>query len=87
VKNATEKLNLSKLAFPLVHPSMLRRLYLRWLEVFPGVPKSFVGGYGHPMSIDEMKDVVDFEKAEYILPAKITADVDNINTIDDLGRI
>ena len=87
VKNATEKLNVSKLAFPLVHPSMLRRLYLRWLEVFPGVPSSFVGSYGHPMSIDEMKDVVDFEKAEYILPAKITADVDNINTIDDLGRI
>jgi hypothetical protein len=87
VKNSTEKLNLSKLAFPLVHPSMLRRLYLRWLEVFPGVPKSFVSGYGVPMKVDEIKKTIALENGEYILPAKITKDISKINSIEDLGDI
>lgn len=87
VKNSTEKLNLSKLAFPLVHPSMLRRLFLRWIEVFPGVDKSFVGGYGHPMNVYDIKEVAPLEKGEYILPAKITKDINQINTIEDLGEI
>lgn len=87
VKNATEKLNLSKLAFPLVHPSMLRRLYMRWLEVFPKVPSCFVGGYGSPMSVDLMKQNAEFDKGEYILPAFVKKDVNKINTIEDLGDI
>lgn len=87
VKNSTEKLNLSKLAFPLVHPSMLRRLFMRWIEVYPGVPKSFVGGYGHPMKVEQIKEVAPLENGEYILPAKITKDVNQINTIEDLGEI
>lgn len=87
VKNSTEKLNLSKLAFPLVHPSMLRRLFLRWIEVYPGVPKEFVGGYGHPMNVYDIKEVAPLEKGEYILPAKIKKDINQINTIEDLGDI
>lgn len=87
VKNSTEKLNLAKLAFPLVHPSMLRRLLFRWEEVYPNVSKGFVGGYGCPMKIEEMQKVFDLEKGEYILPAKITKDVTKINTIEDLGDI
>ena len=41
LKSANEKLNISKLAFPLVHPSMFRRLYFRFIEVYPTIPKSF----------------------------------------------
>lgn len=87
VKNSTEKLNLAKLAFPLVHPSMLRRLMLRWEEVFPSVSKGFVGNYGHPMEKEEMAKVFDLEKGEYILPARITKDVTKITGIEDLGDI
>ena len=87
VKNSTEKLNLSKLAFPLVHPSMLRRLMLRWEEVFPSVSKGFVEGYGVPMKKEEMAKVFDLEKGEYILPARITKDVTKITDIEDLGDI
>ena len=87
VKNSTEKLNLSKLAFPLVHPSMLRRLFMRWIEVYPGVPKSFVGGYGHPMKVEQIKEVAPLENGEYILPAKIAKDINQIKTIEDLGEI
>lgn len=35
IKSANEKLNISKLALPLVHPSMLRRLFFRFIEVYP----------------------------------------------------
>lgn len=50
IKDAKDKLNISKVAFPLVHPSMLRRICFRFLEVFPNVNRAFCGGYGHPMS-------------------------------------
>ena len=33
LKSANERVNISKLAFPLVHPSMLRRFCFRYLEV------------------------------------------------------
>ena len=67
IKKANERLNVSKLAFPLVHPSMLRRLYFRWVEVYPEVTRSFVHGYGKPIHADELKSVVG--KNEYVLPA------------------
>ena len=35
LKSANEKLNVSKLAFPLVHPSMFRRIIFRLLEILP----------------------------------------------------
>lgn len=47
LKSANEKLNISKLAFPLVHPAMFRRLYFRFIETYPTIPKSFTCGYGY----------------------------------------
>lgn len=47
VKQEGQRLNLLKLSFPLVHPSMLRRFGLRWLETYPELKdKDFIGGYG-----------------------------------------
>lgn len=46
LKSANERLNISKLAFPLVHPSMFRRMYFRFTETFPTIPSSFSWGYG-----------------------------------------
>lgn len=84
IKSANEKMNVSKLAFPLVHPSMLRRLFFRFMEVYPNVTKSFVGGYGHPASSSELRKVF---KDEYLLPNFIKKDVNSIRTIDDLENI
>ena len=84
IKSANEKLNVSKLAFPLVHPSMLRRLFFRFIEVYPNVTKSFVGGYGAPSTSDEMRNIF---KGEYLLPNFIKKDVNTIKTIDDLENI
>lgn len=84
IKSANEKLNVSKLAFPLVHPSMLRRLFFRFMEVYPNVTKSFVHGYGHPAMSSDLRDVF---KGEYLLPNFIKKDVSKINGIDDLENV
>ena len=84
IKSANEKLNVSKLAFPLVHPSMLRRLFFRFIEVYPNVTKEFVFGYGRPATSEDLRDMF---KGEYLLPNFIKKDVDSINTIDDLEKI
>lgn len=84
IKSANEKLNVSKLAFPLVHPSMLRRLFFRFIEVYPNITKEFIFGYGKPSTSEELRDLF---KGEYLLPNFIKKDVENINTIDDLEKI
>lgn len=84
IKSANEKMNVSKLAFPLVHPSMLRRLFFRFIEVYPNVTKSFVSNYGSPATSNEMREIF---KGEYLLPNFIKKDVNTIKTIDDLENI
>jgi hypothetical protein len=81
VKNASEKLNASKLAFPLVHPSMLRRLFFRFIEVHPTVTKSFVGGYGMPSVTNDLKEIFN---DEYIIPAVFRKDISEVHSLDDL---
>lgn len=84
IKSANEKLNVSKLAFPLVHPSMLRRLFFRFIEVYPNVTKNFVHGYGAPATSYELRNVF---KGEYLLPNFIAKDVNTIKGIEDLENI
>lgn len=50
LKEYGQQLNLLKLAFPLVHPAMLRRASFKWLETTPTLKDSrFIGGYGTPV--------------------------------------
>lgn len=84
IKSANEKMNISKLAFPLVHPSMLRRLFFRFIEVYPNVTKIFALGYGAPATSSDLRNIF---KGEYLLPNFIKKDVDKINTIDDLENM
>lgn len=82
VKNANERLQVSKLAFPLVHPSMLRRLMLRYIEVNPNTTRSFVGGYGRPMQKDEMQKLL---PDSIVIPA--IWEVQDINTVHNIDDI
>lgn len=49
IKQPGERLNISKMAFPLAHPSMLRRIGFKYLETEPDMPFRFIG-YGRPCS-------------------------------------
>lgn len=82
VKNASERLNVSKLAFPLVHPSMLRRLLFRYIEVCPDTTKTFVGGYGYPMWDSVMQRMF---PDQVVLPAFWRVDVDKITTLEEIN--
>lgn len=72
IKSAGERLNTSKVAFPLCHPSMLRRLLFRYEEVCPEITPEFVGGYGSPKASNEL-----MIKDEYLLPRI----VDNVEKV------
>lgn len=79
VKSQRERLNISKLSFPLVHPSMLRRIFLRYLEVSPTVTQGYTDGYGNPKTGEiEARFLC---KGEYFFPSFINSE---INSIDDM---
>lgn len=50
IKSDKEPMNLAKMAFPLCHPSMLRRLKFKWMEI---IPIDFGGGYGQTVTDDD----------------------------------
>jgi hypothetical protein len=49
IKSASQPFNVLKIAYPLIHPSMLRRHMFRALEITPDVPECFASGYGYPI--------------------------------------
>lgn len=83
IKSSSERLNVGKMSFPLVHPSMLRRLLFRLEEVHPTITSSFVGRYGIPMS---QSDVVKCFKDDFVLPRFIDVDINKIKDVDDLYK-
>ena len=77
LKSANERLNVSKLAFPLIHPSILRRLYFRFMETSPTFTKnSYTRGYGYPIKENE-ENLYEF-KGEYYLPRFIKGNIEDI---------
>lgn len=63
LKEYGQHMNLLKLAYPLVHPGMLRRLAFKWLETTPTLKdKSFIRGYGQPINFT-MNDNIERERA------------------------
>lgn len=81
LKSANERLNISKLAFPLVHPSMLRRLLFRYVETAPTVHSGYTWGYGSPLDGSQLKQ---YCKDEYVLPRLFDG---NIATLGDLTSV
>lgn len=49
VKDSGQRLNILTMAYPMIHPSMHRRHFFRFLEVTEGVNPEFRYGYGRPV--------------------------------------
>lgn len=75
VKQPDERMNLSKMAFALAHPAMLRRFFFRWIEVDPFRTFDLGYGYGAPCPHSVKKTAMDDN--EYYLPEQID-DVDKL---------
>lgn len=77
IKGANERLNIAKMAFPMVHPSFLRRILFRVIEVSSSFTREYVGNYGRVVSNDEfMRVFKDRLKGEYIIPTYIADSID-----------
>lgn len=69
VKQPDERLNISKMAFPLAHPSMLRRFFFQWLETETFVSHDMGYFYGRPSNISIKNRAMNDN--EYYIPEKI----------------
>ena len=68
VKKPEERLSLAKVAFPIAHPSYLRRIGFAWLERFNTMKEaSFTHGYGMP-SGSKVYDFLGKDTKEIVLP-------------------
>lgn len=89
IKSANERLNLVKTAFPLTHPSFLRRCCFKFIEKCPETPKEFIASYGRATVVKNkplMNMVLDNDK-EYFLPAVFDQQLDDINSLQDIANI
>lgn len=69
----------------MVHPSMLRRLFFRFIEVYPKVTNAFVQGYGQPIKGGALREFLD--KKEILLPDTIVKNVNKITSVEDLENL
>jgi hypothetical protein len=61
IKDWRQPINPLKLAYPFVHPSMLRRNSFKWLETHPDITdESFIDGYGKPIfcKLNDRNDII-----------------------------
>lgn len=86
VKNANERLNVSKLAFTMCHPSMQRRLMFRFTEVYDRVSSGYRSTYGMTFRTSDWKKVLD-KKREYLLPSFINGDIDKVRDVADIESL
>jgi hypothetical protein len=67
IKSANERLNVSKVAFPMVHPDMLRRMVFRFREVCPELKsRTWIGSMGSTI-YDRAKVKSFLKEGEYYL--------------------
>lgn len=86
VKNANERLNVSKLAFTMCHPSIQRRLMFRFTEVYDRVSSGYRSTYGMTFITSDWKKVLD-KKKEYMLPSFINGDIDKVRDVADIESL
>lgn len=83
IKNYGERFNLTKICFPLVHPSMFRRIGFKYLETCPFVTQSgFRNGYGTPPSLKILRENIPTDNQTFILNTTFIKENDyNISNI------
>lgn len=86
VKNAAERLNISKLAFTLCNPSIERRLMFRFEEVYEHITSGFVGCYGKVLKAADIKQIID-SKREVMIPAWVNGDINKVKKLEDVERL
>lgn len=84
VKQPDERMNLSKMAFALAHPSMLRRFFFKWLETDTFAACDMGDGYGCP-SERPIKEK-GMSENEYYIPEEIRDMEELIKQLSTQGK-
>lgn len=84
LKDFGEPFSLQKICFPLIHPSMFRRIGFKYLETCPFCKCDYSGGYGRVPELDELEQHLN-TKDIYVLDTKwikdtIDCDIEQILT-------
>lgn len=66
IKNFGERFNLQKICFPMIHPSMFRRIGFKYLETCPLCKADFSSGYGCPPSLETLRELIDIPQTKVI---------------------
>lgn len=86
IKNASERLNLSKISFPIVHSSYLRRIIFRWIETFEYTTKPFDNKYGVPVKCEDFNNIIKNNKNDNEYFAEALYSYKDTLTLDDLVK-
>lgn len=86
IKNANERLNLSKISFPMVHSSYLRRIMLKWIETFEYTTRSFDTNYGTPVKCEDFNNIIKNNKNDNEYFAEALYSLKDTLTLDDLVK-
>jgi hypothetical protein len=71
IKKANERFNVSKMSFPLMHSSFLRRIVFRAIETEPTLKsRQWTSGYGKPGQKKEFEKIIN--KNEYFIPVLVS---------------
>ena len=84
IKNANERLNLSKVSFPMVHSSYLRRIMFKWMETFEYNTRSFDDTYGSPVKCEDFNNIIKNNKNDNEYFAEALYSTKDTLTLDDL---
>ena len=84
IKKANEKLNISKIAFPLTHPSMLRRLIFRFREIIPEHCSRIAGASEYDKNSN--MPAIDTKK-EIFIPSFMNMSMDEIKDLKGLESV
>lgn len=70
IKNYGERFNLQKICFPMIHPSMFRRIGFKYLETCPFITRHY-WGYGTVRGVvPKVKKLLEDEKNTYIFESE-----------------
>lgn len=87
LKTENERVNIQKLYFPLCHPSWIRRLNFRLIEVTPDIDSSWSSGYGRPSNLETMRRVIELDKNDIIIPTIEELNIFGNDIIEDANSL
>ncbi len=87
LKKEQERLNIQKLYFPMCHPSFLRRLIFRLVEITPDISSDWKNGYGRPSDKKMIKEFLNLGDKDIIIGSSDEMNVNGIDIVEDANKM